>query len=334
MTHYEYWPFDLLYFPVYFYYLFLAIKYRSFTYFTSSNPSIETGGFLGESKWEVFKLIPKKYLPTTLLFSPDVEIEDLEKSLRKSGIAYPFIAKPEIGERGWMVEKISNRQDLALYLSKIKVNFLIQELVVFPIELGVFYIRYPNSEQGRVTSIVKKGFLKVEGDGTSSVKALLEKNTRAILNFNFGSDFKKSLLKKVPAEGQKVIVESIGNHCRGTAFINANNEIDEKLNQTFDTIAKQIPGFYFGRFDLRCQSFEDLKNEKNFKIMELNGAGSEPGHIYDPDYSLLKAYRDIIWHFKVLAEISNLNKKQGISPWTLKQGLNKWKEIREYNRLK
>jgi hypothetical protein len=40
--------------------------------------------------------------------------------------------------------KINNTDDLDLYLSQIKEDFLIQEFVDYPLEFGVFYYRFPD----------------------------------------------------------------------------------------------------------------------------------------------------------------------------------------------
>ena len=48
--------------------------------------------------------------------------------------------------------------------------------------------------------------------------------------------------------------------------------------------------------------------------MELNGASSEPGHIYDNSYTLIKAYKDLLYHWKRLADISAINMKAGLKP--------------------
>ena len=78
-------------------------------------------------------------------------------------------------------------------------------------------------------------------------------------------------------------------------------------------IPKQIDGFYFGIFDLRCTSIEDLKQGKNISILELNGAGAEPAHIYDPNFSFLNAQQVIAQHFKMLYQASSLNNKKGVA---------------------
>ncbi len=284
---------------------------------------------MGEKKSDIFDLIPDKYIPTTRL----VEKGDLERAaLEAEKIGFPLIAKPDIGERGNWVNKIYSQKQLQTYVESCPVDFLLQEMVDMPIELGVFYIKYPG-EKGRVTSIVRKDFLSVIGDGESSVIKLLKKNKRAQMTVDLNSDHLKEIGGEVPEKGKRVLIEPIGNHCRGTKFLSDNHEIDTALNLAFNKLSDQIPEFYFGRYDLKCQSYEDLKELKNFKILELNGAGAEPAHIYQPGYSLLKAYKDIFWHLSVLSDISALNKKNGNSYWGFKRGYRKWKAHQRHNRL-
>lgn len=283
----------------------------------------------GEKKSEIFDLIPDKYIPKTHLIAKG----DLGQAVtHATTLGFPLIAKPDIGERGIWVKKITNNEELSRYVSRCPTNFLLQEYVDYPVELGVFYVRNPG-KNGQVTSIVRKEFLTVIGDGQSSILQLLEANPRAIMNADFSSEFLKKNGNTILAKGETELVEPIGNHCLGTMFLNDANEIDEALTKAIDSIAKEIPEFYFGRFDLRCKSIDDLRQLKHFKILELNGAGSEPGHIYQPGYSLIRAYKDILWHLKVLADISIENHKKGIPYWTFKQGYQRWKTHKKHNHL-
>jgi hypothetical protein len=100
-----------------------------------------------------------------------------------------------------------------------------------------------------------------------------------------------------------------GNHARGAKFIDAHYMINRTLTDAIDNICKQIPGFYYGRLDIRFNTWSDLSKGKNFSIIELNGAGSEPTHIYDPTHSIFFAWREIIRHWKILNQISKLNHK-------------------------
>ena len=289
---------------------------------------------LGESKWEIFKILPKSVYPKTNLFNSDSTVQDIEDFLKTESLTYPFILKPDIGERGWMVEKIDNANQLAIYLNKINVPFLLQEFVDLTLELGVFYVKFPGDRKGKITSITQKGFLSVVGDGRSDVRQLLKKSYRATTQFEFNSPFYQSRLKKIPSSGEVLIVEEIGNHSRGTTFLDATSEADDALNQVFNNISEEIPDFYFGRFDLRANSFTELKENNNWKILELNGAGAEPSHIYDPNFRLLAAYRVIIKHLSYLSTISRLNSQQGFPYISFTKGLKKFLEIRRYNRLK
>ncbi|WP_424962723.1 hypothetical protein [Ekhidna sp.] len=329
LTHWEYWPFSLLYFPVFFYYAWLVIKHRSFFFFTVSNPSIEFGGMFGERKSDIFKLIPTEYLPQTNL----IRRRDVERAaFTAEQIGFPLIAKPDIGERGTWVEKINDQHELQEYVESCPVDFLLQEMISYPIELGVFYVKMPGHD-GKITSIVRKEFLKVEGDGKQTILELVKEIDRAQLTANLNSGFLRIKGHQIPGEGEQVLIEPIGNHCRGTKFLNDTEKIGKELNEAFNELASQIPDFYFGRFDLKCQSYDDLKQLRNFKILELNGAGAEPGHIYQPGYPLWKAYRDIFWHLAVLSDISAQNRKKGHSYWSFWQGFKMWNSHRRYNRL-
>jgi len=138
LTNWEYWPFSLIYFPVSFYWIWLIIKARSLFFFTASNPSIEFGGMLGESKFDIFKIINPSLQPKTIFSPPDRPYEHILATLRSTEMDFPLIAKPDVGERGWMVEKINNELELKKYLENTKVNLLLQEYIDLPVELDVF----------------------------------------------------------------------------------------------------------------------------------------------------------------------------------------------------
>lgn len=312
-TRYEYWPWLLFYLPVLPYWVYLAIKNKSLAYFTVANPGIELGGFYGESKSEILNLIHAQYLPQSIEVE-SLSINDILTQLQLHGITYPFIAKPDVGERGNDVMKINNEKELRNYNSQSKSKYLIQEFITYDIELGVLYSRMPNSETGQVTSVTLKEFLSVTGDGKSTIKELMQESIRARFQIERLSKEKGGELNIVLNKGEKRLLEPIGNHCRGTRFIDNNFLINDKLNRVFDKICLPIDGFYYGRFDLKVKSVEDLYEGKHIKIMELNGASSEPGHIYDSSNTLFKAYKDLLYHWKRLADVSKENMTKGFKP--------------------
>lgn len=330
VTHWEFWPFEVLYFPVFLYFVWLALKNKSFFFFTAANPSIDFGGMLGESKSRIFDLLPAEFVADYHLIATG-DCSAAKQYAQQIG--YPQVCKPDIGERGNLVEVIHSEQQLLDYVKSCPVPFLMQRFSKWPVELGVFFIKMPGERRGRVTSIVQKEFLSVTGDGQHTVKELLNGSPRALLQLNFEHPRFSRLMEKIPKTGECVIVESIGNHCRGTTFLDRTHGATDKLHEAFSTLSSQIEGFYFGRFDLRCQSIEELEDLKNFDILELNGAGAEPGHIYQPGYPLMKGYRAILWHLNQLSMVSRANRKRGIKYWTFRQGIAKMRAIKAYNQI-
>ncbi len=291
--------------------IFYALRERSWFYFSASNPSILTGGMMGESKYEVLALVPEESKPKTILIKLPVSKEQIQREMNGAGLSFPVIFKPDLGERGWMVKKINSIDEGEKYAKEVRIDFLVQELVDLPLEFGVYYTRFPSEERGFVNSITGKEFLSVVGDGESSLQKLILKNDRAAIQWESLQEKYRSSLDSILPKGKKLELVSIGNHCLGTKFINSNHLITPKLSESFDKLSKNINGFYFGRFDLRCATVEDLQNGK-VKIVELNGCGAEPAHIYHPNASLLKGIRDLITHWRNLYRVSRENHERGI----------------------
>ena len=315
LTHFEYWTWWMFYVPLLPYWLFQAIRTRSLTFFTNADPCIDYGGFFGESKMEILRQIPKEYLPKTIFIKKQSDLKTIVDRLIQEDLVYPIICKPDVGERGTQVEKLYSNYDLVQYLSNVQADFIIQEFITYDIELGVLYYRYPNASTGKVTSVTRKEFLAVLGDGKSNVGQLMQQSTRA--RFQVES-MRKRLgdmgMNEVIKSGEKRILEPIGNHCRGTKFLDNNFLLNSQLDEVFDKIALTIDGFHYGRFDMKVKSIEDLYSGKNIRIMELNGVSSEPGHIYDPKNTLWAAYRDLARHWKIIADISIQQQHRGIMP--------------------
>ena len=137
----------------------------------------------------------------------------------------------------------------------------------------------------------------------------------------YGKEMDQVLLK-----GEERIVVPYGNHARGAKFIDDTALTDELLLATIDEICKKIDGFYYGRLDIRFSNWDDLRNGKNFSIIEVNGAGSEPTHIYDPSHSLFFAWKEIIRHWWILYTISKANHRLGYPYLTFKEGVEMFRE--------
>jgi hypothetical protein len=319
LRNWEFWPFGILQGPVFLYWLWLSLKARSLFFFSASNPGILAGGMLGESKWEVLRKVPVELTPKTILMRLPTDKDRVLATLEQLDRAFPVIFKPDIGERGWMVRKIQSAADVESYLKEIRVDFIIQEFVDLPLEFGVAYYRFPTAENGIVNSIVAKEFLSVTGDGKRSLADLIMDKPRARLHRRTLNDRYRAEWNTILPSGKTKELVPIGNHALGTRFFDARNLITPRLTAAFDKISKRVDGFFFGRYDLRCASISDLENG-NVRIVELNGCGAEPAHIYHTGYSFWRAMGDLLTHVRIMYEISVANHKRGVPYLSFREG--------------
>ncbi len=287
-----------------------------------------------ESKKKILDLLPENLIPKTLFFNHPVSKDEIINAMGSLSMHFPIIIKPDYGERGKGVEKIEDSVELTKYLDVNRLNIIIQEFIDYPVELGIFYIRHPDKENGNITSIVKKKLLFIIGDGNSKVKDLIKENPRALIQLKELEKRHPDLMNFIPGKNERIELVSIANHCRGTTFINGNDLISKSLLKVIDDIGKNIEGFFYGRFDIRCKSINDLNEGKNFKILELNGAKSEPAHIYHPGFSLTQAYKVVFDHWNEIYEIARINRNMGILFPSFREGWAAWKKYHHYSKLK
>lgn len=325
LTNWEYWPYQVLYTPVYFQYLYYALRTRSFFFFNASNPTIKNGGFFMESKKEIYDLIPQEYYPKTLLFKAKEDIKTVLEEIAKKGIKFPLIAKPDIGLRGTAVKKIDSVEELEKYLNSANFEVLIQDLIPYKNEIGLFYVKLPNKEKGMLTGIVSKEFLILTGNGKDTIRQLLQKDPRFELQIPALEKEFPQLIDTILEKEKTLNLVPYGNHCRGTKFVDASHEITPKMVESFNEICSKINGFHFGRMDIMYNNYEDLENGQNFQIVEINGAISEPTHMYDPKHSLIFGWKELTRHFHYMYIISKANHKKGAKYLTFKEGVQEFK---------
>jgi hypothetical protein len=320
ITNWEQWPFKLLYAPISIFWLLYIIRARAVWFFTPSNPGLTFGGMEGEPKKEMYDLLPPGFYPATFNVLPGEEMASIQQKLDEYQIVYPFVVKPEVGGQGVLFRKIDTEAELIHYHSKMPVEYIVQNLVHYPMEVSVFYIRHPLEQKGKVTGFLHKVPLQVTGDGVHTLEALVLKHPKGKKRVGELHSKHKENWEKVLPQGEKYMLSYAANHNRGAHFIDLKEHIDDKLSTLFDGISHRINDFFYGRYDIMCANVEDLKQGKNFTILEYNGCGAEPNHFYDTGYTLGGAYREILKHWKALYHISMYNKKQGIKPWPLMKG--------------
>jgi hypothetical protein len=191
--------------------------------------------------------------------------------------------------------------------------------VDLPLEVSIMVYSMPDGSESAVTSICEKHFLQVKGDGRSSLGQLIMAQDRAVLQYEkliarFGNRWNEVL-----PTGETLILEHVGNHCRGTMFLDRNDRIDKAVTNQMVSLLQTMPDVYYGRFDMRVGSWDSFRTGKDIRVLEFNGTSSDPAHIYQPGYSLWRAYRDIAFHWKVMYRIALQNRHGGHAPVTFKK---------------
>lgn len=321
LTHWETWNWLAKYIPILPAWFWYCLRSQSFWFFTASNPSIEFGGFLGEGKRQIYEQLPPGSYPKSIYISPAFSIDEVMALFEKHEFTYPAAVKPNAGMMGFMFRKINNLKELRRYHQAMPVDYIVQELVTFPIEVSVFYYRFPGAASGTITGFLKKEFLEVTGDGESTLLHLIENYQRVAFRQDEMKSKHAHRLGEIIPQGEKFCLSYALNLSRGGRLVSLEHEKDNRLLQVFDEISNYSKHFYFGRYDIKCASIEDLKSGKNFSILEYNGSGAEPHHIYGNGNTLMQAFSILLHHWNVLYKISRQNHRSGIPYYTHREGL-------------
>ncbi len=330
IKNWEQWPFKVLYAPITPVWLWYIIRSRAIWFFTPSNPKLTFGGMEGEPKKEMHNLLPKHLCPSFFNVSPGESFSNIISQLKEKNIGYPLIVKPEVGGQGILFRKINNEDELRNYHEMVPVEYFIQEFIKYPVEVSLFYYRYPGKSKGVITGFLKKIPMQVSGDGEHTLKQLIMMNMKTAKRIKEIENKHADNLNNVPAKGEIYMLSHAANHNRGARFIDLKDEIDDALVSILDNISLSINDFFYGRYDIMCNSVEDLKQGKNFVILEYNGCGAEPNHFYDTGYTLVNAWKEILKHWKVLFRISKINNRAGIEYWPASKGFRFLRDTKKY----
>jgi hypothetical protein len=180
-----------------------------------------------------------------------------------------------------------------------------------PFEAGIFYYRLPASPRGHIFSITDKVFPVLFGDGVSTVETLIWSHPRFRLQASTFAARHRTSLDRVLAAAEPFPLAVAGNHCQGTLFRDGSGLLTPALEHRIDEIARSYPGFFVGRFDVRYSDLDAFKAARDLAIVELNGVTSESTDIYDPDGSLLRAYRRLFRQWSIVFAIGGANRALG-----------------------
>ncbi len=320
-SQWEFWPLWFFYLPVFGWIAWLALRYRSLTVFTVANPAIPESGFIGESKSDILDGLDREWVAPYERIAgalpADEKIARVRDFVAAQRLVLPIVLKPDAGQRGNGVKIARDWDQIEQYCATARMDFLVQEFVAGR-EYGVFYVRLPDQPQGRIFSITDKRLPSVTGDGRRTLEELVLADPRAVCLAPLYLEALGGRCSEIPVLDEEVRLTELGTHCRGAVFLDGGRLLTPSLETAIETMSQSYRGFYFGRYDIRVPSREDLQRGRNLKVVELNGVTSEATHIYDPEVSLWRAYRTLFRQWQLAFETGKRNRNRGKTPATVR----------------
>ncbi len=307
-------PKSFLVVPMVVQWLWLALRYGSLSLPSAADPSIAIGGLVGESKKDYFDQIDpalrQRLARTTAVVAGPAASIEARAAIERSGLCFPLIAKPDIGWCGFGVRRIDDVAALDAYIATYPAGetLLLQEYLDLPGEAGLFYLRWPGQRRGRLISLTVRHPPHVVGDGVSTLRTLLSREARLQGRSAFYEN-----LDRVPQAGEIATLSTVWSHRMGGLYRNAGGAITPALDEILDAIASSMPNMHVARFDVRFVSLAGL-GAGDFRIIEINGAGSEAIEFFDPDVPFFAAYRGILAKQATVFAIAAQNRSNGFAP--------------------
>ena len=351
----EFWPAPVFYAPVLARLLVTAARRRGLLTFTCVNPVIGSGGgVVGESKHRIqtgLNGVGESVMRTVLLEPghPDARLATLEEAIERGSLpgGYPFVLKPDAGQRGYGVKVVRCPADARDYLTRMTRPVVAQQYHPGPVEIGALWVREadPASARpgrlGRVFSVTAKEFPRIEGDGRHSLEQLIYRHPRYRMQADVLLDRMAGRRLEIPPQRESISLGNIGNHAQGSIFRDGTHLMTPELEAWIDRAATAFRGdtpadctpadgdngLDFGRFDIRARSFEDLAAARDLGIIELNGTTAESTNIYDPDRSVWWAWDVLFRQWQLLFRLGHRRRRQGVPPMGLLELQRAWSEF-------
>ena len=331
VSSFEFWPSWLFYIPVVIFWILLGLRHRSFSLPTAANPRVETGGLCGERKSTILDDAGPEasawIAPYIVFRTGKNDLDRVMPALAAAQLAVPLVVKPNIGCNGTGVRLVESVETLEATLAAFPrdIELMLQTLVTFEGEAGIFYVREPGASAGRITSLTLKQAPILLGDGISTVRELILQDERSKHIPDIYTPRLLSRLDQVLRAGEALRLVFAGNHCKGSIFSDGSQDITKTLTGRIDAIVRDIPDFHFGRLDVRFETRADLRVGERFRIIEINGVGSEATHIWDRTTRLWTAYRDQFEHYRIAFEIGAEMRRRGVTPTPLPELFSYWR---------
>lgn len=329
----EFGPAWLFYLPFIPYLILLAARHRGLGTFSCCNPGIEHGGgIVGESKaatMHAFDDPDGLIAPTRLLTAEGTTAERAARlgQLRRDHareLALPFVLKPDSAQRGFGFKVVRREEDILPYLEQTRVPIVAQPFHSGPIEVGVLWVRRDAkcSAMDSIFSITRKDFPLLVGDGEHTLEELVYRHPRYRLQWRVFLARFRDQQSRVPEKGERLSLAVAGNHCQGTLFRDGADLLSPSLAAAIDRLARGFRGIGggeldFARFDVRCDSEENLRAARGLCVIEVNGTFGESTNMYDPERSAAWAYGVLFRQWRLLFQLGAARRAAGARPMGL-----------------
>jgi hypothetical protein len=322
--HWEFWPAWAAWGPIAAVYVWLGVRHRSWTLPLIANGAGPLAMLAGESKQQIMEMIPAWARVGSVRLEAGA-VDEARAAMAAHGWAFPVIVKPDMGYRGSGVRKVRDEAGLAATIGSATGAMLVQPFEPGPGEVGIFYVKRPGAETGRIFSVTLKVFSSVVGDGVRTVEQLVERDARWRIQRETFKTRLGAMWERVPSAGEVVRLGMAGNHCQGTLFVDGGHLVTSALSAAVERIAREVPGLFFGRFDVRYADEASLMRGEGFRVIELNGIASESTNIYDPSRSVWWAWRTMAACLSEMFEIGARRRAMGATAPTLREA---WRTVR------
>ncbi len=283
--------------PIVAQWLWLAIKYRSVTLPSCANPAITSGGLVGEGKMEYFATMgalarSRTATTTSVVKTEACTLAVVRAAMGKAVLDFPVIAKPDMGWCGFGVRLLHDEDDLSRYLTHFPEGerIVLQEYLAHDGEAGIFYMRDPAACKGQILGMLLRHPPQVRGDGRRTTAQLMACDPRLAFLIRNGVCGDGVDVSRVPQDGETVRLSVVSSSRVGGLYLDGSWAITPALTAAIDAVACDMRDFHVGRFDVKFTSLDALRDGHSFKIIEVNGAGSEAVHAWDPAHSIVQAY--------------------------------------------
>ncbi len=261
---------------------------------------MEWGGIFEESKLSVYEHIPKAWTPKTFTLPSFKERNALASFMNTNQLQFPLIVKPDRGMRGKGVRFHQNLDSLLNHCQSSDSDqaYIVQPYVDLPHEIGVFVIK--SEVEWYVTSLMQRELPSVTGNSFNTIEELIRQDDFLFLQLERIRSESQIDLERIPGMSEVVNLGKVGNHRLGTRFNDRSDLLSPELTMAMQRICDLLKGFEYGRLDIRFKNWESFLQLRDFAIIEVNGANSEPGHIYQEGFGLWKAWKVLLKHHKII----------------------------------